>query len=114
MEPVRHLWASRLDHHNFTYSNFKMCLFKWNDLTKNRLTKQGIFNVNIKNDSVEQHTRISKVNVSDGTSYQEVVPNKETGYALLANFFLSEGIPGKVDKTSSSSTLKRRQKGCHF
>lgn len=52
----------------------------------------------MRNGSVDQQSRISKVNTSDGTSYQEVLPQEETRFALLANFFLSEGKSGKVTR----------------
>lgn len=54
--------------------------------------------MNISNGLVDQHTRISKVNLVDGSPIQEQLPNNESRFALLANIFVSEGKPGKVLK----------------
>lgn len=54
---------------------------------------------------MDQHTRISKVNLVDGSPIQEVLPNTESRFALLANLFVSEGKPGKVIKVH---TKKRK------
>ncbi|XP_018574995.1 ester hydrolase C11orf54 homolog isoform X2 [Anoplophora glabripennis] len=59
---------------------------------------EGILNLNIVNGSVEQHSRISKVDQNDENSIQEILPNSESRIALLANLLFSEGKPGKVLK----------------
>lgn len=50
------------------------------------------------NDLVDQHSRISKVNLVDESPIQELLPNTESRIALLANLFFSQGKPGKVIK----------------
>ncbi|KAJ8933617.1 hypothetical protein NQ314_013907 [Rhamnusium bicolor] len=59
---------------------------------------EGILNLNVINGTVDQHTRISKVDQNDANSIQEILPNSESRLALLANLFISEGKPGKVLK----------------
>ncbi|GLV34262.1 uncharacterized protein CBL_00193 [Carabus blaptoides fortunei] len=57
---------------------------------------EGIYNMTIKNGTVDNQTRIAKVIPSTGGSIQETLPNTETRCALLANLLCSEGKPGKV------------------
>jgi len=59
---------------------------------------EGMINMNINNGTVNQQTRIAKVNTKDNSVIQEQLPNSETRFALLGNLFLSEGKPGKVLK----------------
>lgn len=55
---------------------------------------------------MDQHTRISKVNLVDGSPIQELLPNTESRFALLANLLFSEGKPGKVHVKTSLRTFK--------
>ncbi|KAF7271653.1 ester hydrolase C11orf54 homolog isoform X2 [Rhynchophorus ferrugineus] len=57
---------------------------------------EGVINLNIENDAVDQKTRISKVDGADEHMVVQVLPNNETRIALLGNLYLSEGKPGKV------------------
>lgn len=50
---------------------------------------------------MDQQTRISKVNLTDGSPIQEILPNTESRFALLANIFVSEGKSGKVIKVNA-------------
>lgn len=50
----------------------------------------------IKNGTVDNQTRISKVIPRTGASVQETLPNTETRCALLANLLCCEGKPGQV------------------
>lgn len=59
---------------------------------------EGVINLNIANGTVDQHTRVSKVNGTDEHMVVQVLPNNETRIALLGNIFISEGRPGKVIK----------------
>lgn len=59
---------------------------------------EGMININIFDGKVDQHTRIAKVNTQDGSAVQERLPNGETRFALLGNFYASEGKPGQVLK----------------
>nr|CAD7401261.1 unnamed protein product [Timema cristinae] len=53
-------------------------------------------NAEVKQGTVNSHTRISKVNTQDGSCILERLPNDESRCALLANLFCCEGKPGKV------------------
>lgn len=62
---------------------------------------QGIVNLSVRNGSVDQGTRIVSVHpvgAAKGASgyLQRRLPNEETRSALLGNYLLSEGKPGKV------------------
>ncbi|XP_060529132.1 ester hydrolase C11orf54 homolog isoform X2 [Cylas formicarius] len=59
---------------------------------------EGIINISIKNGTVNQQTRISKVVDVDEHYLQEKLPDSETRISLLGNFFASEGKSGKVVK----------------
>ncbi|KAL3267923.1 hypothetical protein HHI36_007061 [Cryptolaemus montrouzieri] len=60
---------------------------------------EGIFNLVIENSTVQQQTRIAKVDQGKNEScHQEILPDTETRMALLGNLFFSEGKPGKVLK----------------
>ncbi|XP_072386779.1 ester hydrolase C11orf54 homolog isoform X1 [Diabrotica undecimpunctata] len=60
---------------------------------------EGIYDILIKNGTVvRQETKISKVDANDDKSEQKSIPKEETRVALLGNFFVSEGKPGKVLK----------------
>lgn len=66
--------------------------------------------MNVSSGLVDQHTRIAKVNLVDGSPIQELLPNTESRFALLANLFVSEGKPGKVVKVHA----KKRTGGDDF
>lgn len=57
---------------------------------------EGIMNLNIKDNVVDQHSRIVKMDLDDGHPVQERLPNTETRFGLLGNFFVCEGKPGQV------------------
>lgn len=57
--------------------------------------------MNVANGQVDQKTRISKVSQLDGSPIQEILPNTESRFALLANIFVSQGEPGKVVKVQA-------------
>ncbi|KOB72193.1 Ester hydrolase C11orf54-like protein [Operophtera brumata] len=62
---------------------------------------EGIINLSVRNGSVEQGTRIvsvEPVGAAKGSSgfLQQRLPNTETRTALLGNYLLSEGKPGKA------------------
>lgn len=62
---------------------------------------QGIINLSVRNGSIDQGTRIvsvEPVGAAKGSSgfLQQRLPNTETRTALLGNYLLSEGKPGKV------------------
>lgn len=64
---------------------------------------EGIINLSVVNGSVEQGTRVVSVEprgaVKGSSGYlQHRLPNTETRTALLGNYLLSEGKPGKVLK----------------
>lgn len=59
---------------------------------------QGVYNLNIENGKVDQHTRISKVDSEDKGAILEILPNTESRIALLGNLFFSDGKPCKVVK----------------
>lgn len=59
---------------------------------------EGIINLLLDNGTVDQQTRISKVNGPDEHMVVQVLPNNETRVALLGNLFSSEAKPGKVIK----------------
>ncbi|XP_073944526.1 ester hydrolase C11orf54 homolog isoform X2 [Choristoneura fumiferana] len=64
---------------------------------------EGIVNLSVRNGSLEQGTRIVSVHpvgAAKGASgyLQRRLPNEETRSALLGNYLLSEGKPGKVIK----------------
>ncbi|CAH0554431.1 unnamed protein product [Brassicogethes aeneus] len=66
---------------------------------------EGVYNLKITNGTIEQHTRISKVVEGSDKPVQEILPNTESRVALLANFFVSEGKPGKVLKVSARKRI---------
>lgn len=53
-------------------------------------------NVMINSAKIKNETRIASVNKTDETCVLETLKGNETRFALLANLFLCEGIPGKV------------------
>ncbi|XP_038215461.1 ester hydrolase C11orf54-like [Zerene cesonia] len=64
---------------------------------------EGIINMAVRDGSVEQGTRIVSVTPvgaakGSGRFLQQQLPNNETRTALLGNYLLSEGKPGKVIK----------------
>ncbi|XP_022917939.2 ester hydrolase C11orf54 homolog [Onthophagus taurus] len=69
---------------------------------------EGIYNVMIDGSVVKQRSKISKINVNNGTSEQQDLPNTETRFALLANLFVSQGLPGEVLKIHVKERI-----GCH-
>lgn len=76
---------------------------------------QGIINMSVRNGSVSQGTRIVSVTprgAAKGTSsyLQETLPPTETRTALLGNYLLSEGKPGKVIKV----VVKKRTGSSNF
>ncbi|KAF9411173.1 hypothetical protein HW555_009946 [Spodoptera exigua] len=71
---------------------------------------EGIINLSIRNGSVEQGTRIvsiEPVGAAKGKSgyLQRRLPNTETRTALLGNYLLSEGKPGKVIKVVAKKRI---------
>ncbi|XP_074030692.1 ester hydrolase C11orf54 homolog isoform X3 [Leptinotarsa decemlineata] len=66
---------------------------------------EGIYNLKISNGSVNQQSRISKVDKNDDKSEQETLPNTETRLALLGNLLVSEGKPGKVIKVHAKKRI---------
>ncbi|CAH1170418.1 unnamed protein product [Phaedon cochleariae] len=65
---------------------------------------EGIYNLNISNGTVNQLSRISKIDKNDDKSEQITLPNTETRAALMANLLITEGKPGPVIKVH----VKRR------
>lgn len=59
----------------------------------------------IANGTVDQHSRISKIDENDDKSIQVSLPANETRLALLGNLFVSEGKPGKVITTNMLTIL---------
>ncbi|CAG4906351.1 unnamed protein product [Colias eurytheme] len=64
---------------------------------------EGIINMAVRDGSVEQGTRIVSITPvgaakGSGRFLQKQLPNNETRTALLGNYLLSEGKPGKVIK----------------
>ncbi|KAJ8679874.1 hypothetical protein QAD02_015661 [Eretmocerus hayati] len=57
-----------------------------------------MMNIMIDSSKVKSLTRIASVNKNDETCVLETLKDSETRFALLANLFLCEGIPGKVLK----------------
>lgn len=66
-------------------------------------------NLQVNGGKVNNHTRISKVNIEDGSCVLERLPDTETRCALLANIFCSEGKPGKVGSPLLLCVLKTLQ-----
>ncbi|KDR15774.1 ester hydrolase C11orf54 homolog [Zootermopsis nevadensis] len=62
-------------------------------------------NLEVKGGKVNNHTRISKINIKDGSCILERLPDTETRCALLANIFCSEGKPGKVLQVSCKKRI---------
>nr|CAD7588373.1 unnamed protein product [Timema genevievae] len=62
-------------------------------------------NAEVKQGTVNSHTRISKVNTQDGSCILERLPNDESRCALLANLFCCEGKPGKVLQVSCKKRI---------
>lgn len=55
-------------------------------------------NLSVSPSSVQNETRISSVNTTNGNCVLQTLPNTETRLALLANLFVTGGKPGKVLK----------------
>ncbi|KAF5306133.1 hypothetical protein FQR65_LT07409 [Abscondita terminalis] len=66
---------------------------------------EGIMNMSVQDDVVDQHSRIVKINGTDGNPIQQRLDNTETRFALLGNFFVSEGKPGLVLKVSAKHRI---------
>ncbi|XP_021194852.3 ester hydrolase C11orf54 homolog isoform X2 [Helicoverpa armigera] len=71
---------------------------------------EGIINLSIRNGTVDQGTRIvsvEPVGAAKGSSgyLQRQLPNTETRTALLGNYLLSEGKPGKVIKVVAKKRI---------
>ncbi|KAJ8725335.1 hypothetical protein PYW08_003518 [Mythimna loreyi] len=71
---------------------------------------EGIINLSIRNGTVDQGTRIvsvEPVGAAKGQSgyKQQRLPNTETRTALLGNYLLSEGKPGKVIKVVAKKRI---------
>jgi len=67
---------------------------------------EGIYNLDIDNGKVDQHTRVVKVNPeNEFESIQDILPNSETRLALLGNLFFSEGKTGKVLKVHTKKRI---------
>ncbi|CAB3252145.1 unnamed protein product [Arctia plantaginis] len=71
---------------------------------------EGIINLSIKNGSIDQGTRIVTVEPlgapkGTGLYLQRRLPNNETRTALLGNYLLSEGKPGKVIKVVAKTRI---------
>ncbi|XP_012275100.1 ester hydrolase C11orf54 homolog [Orussus abietinus] len=67
----------------------------WPYLNKNC---ELMMNLSISSSIVKNQTRLASVNTVNDCCILQTVDNKETRFALLANLFVSEGIPGKVLK----------------
>ena len=66
---------------------------------------EGIFNVAINDNVIDNQSRIAKISEKTGTCVVEQLPNSETRFAVLGNFFVSEGKPSKVLKLYCKNKL---------
>ncbi|XP_061711736.1 ester hydrolase C11orf54 homolog isoform X2 [Cydia pomonella] len=71
---------------------------------------EGIINLSVRNGSVDQGTRVVSVHpvgAAKGSSgyQQRRLPNNETRTALLGNYLLSDGSPGKVIKVVAKKRI---------
>ncbi|CAH2086971.1 unnamed protein product [Euphydryas editha] len=64
---------------------------------------EGIINLRVESGRVQQGSRV--VSVADGSYRQQRLPDSETRTALLGNYLLSEGKPGKVIKVVAKKRI---------
>ena len=67
-----------------------------------------MMNVMIDSAKIKNGTRIASVNKTDETCVLDTLKGSETRFALLANLFLCEGIPGKVLKVSAKKRIGQK------
>lgn len=66
---------------------------------------QMMINLKLDGDTVENKTRIAKVDTTNGKCLQEVLPNNECRHAVLSNLYCSLGQEGKVRTIKLSGTI---------
>uniref|UniRef100_A0ABD2WP08 DUF1907 domain-containing protein n=1 Tax=Trichogramma kaykai TaxID=54128 RepID=A0ABD2WP08_9HYME len=67
-----------------------------------------MMNVMIDSSKIKNGTRIASVKNDDQTCLLEVLKGNETRFALLANLFLCEGIPGRVLKVHVKTRVGKK------
>ncbi|KAK6625401.1 hypothetical protein RUM43_005698 [Polyplax serrata] len=64
-----------------------------------------MINLKLDGDTVENKTRIAKVDTTNGKCLQEILPNNECRHAVLSNLYCSLGQEGKVLKISCAKRI---------